>query len=63
MKIQVHTSSDDGKLFNISFCSNDSIFEIIELSEDEIDELRDDIEAQVNLLKVAYEDGILKGEE
>jgi len=55
MKIQPLVSSEDGKIFDVKFCTNEIIFEIIELEEKEIEELLHDIRNQVELLKEEYE--------
>jgi len=54
MKIQTHVSSEDGKLFDISFNSDDVSFQIIEMEILEINQMIEDIKSQVYLLKEAY---------
>ena len=53
-KIQPLVSSEDGKLFDLSFNTDEIRFEIIELTCQEITELFSDIEKQVALLGEAY---------
>ena len=54
MKVQTHISTEDGELFDLSICTNEIIFKIIELTKPEIAELTEDIKAQVFLLSQEY---------
>jgi len=56
LKVQTHVSSEDGKFFGISFNSDYVSFSIIELEPSEIDEMINDIKAEVYLLKEAYKE-------
>ncbi len=57
-KIQPLVSSEDGKSFELSFNTDDIIFEIIALTHQEITELLSDIEEQVTLLEEAYQNSV-----
>lgn len=54
-KVQPYISSEDGKLFDLSFNTDDVSFEIIELTKNEIAELASSIGSQVRLLEEAYQ--------
>lgn len=56
MKVQPYVSSEDGKLFNISFNIDIVSFDIIELTEKEVSELVKDVLEQMELLKEAYQE-------
>ena len=53
MKVQPLLSTKSDGLFDLSLCTEDVIFEIIEMSADEIWELVDDIGDQLSLLEEA----------
>jgi len=50
MKVQSYIETEDGKLFDVSFNTNEISFKILELTEDEIEELFQDIKDQIYLL-------------
>ena len=54
MKVQPYVSSEDGEIFDVKFCTNEIIFEIIELERKEIEDLLQDIKDQLDLLEEAY---------
>ncbi|GAG98271.1 unnamed protein product [marine sediment metagenome] len=54
MKVQTYVSSEDGILFDVSFCTDETIFKIIELTKEDVDGLFSDVKTQVSLLKEAY---------
>ena len=54
MKVQPYVSSEDGEIFDLKFCTNEIIFEIIELTKGEVEELINDIKTQTSLLEEAY---------
>jgi len=53
-RIEIQVDSDDGKHFNISFNQGDIRFEIFELTISEIQQIFEDIENQIVLLKECY---------
>jgi len=59
-KVQPLVSSEDGKLFDLSFNTDDVSFEIIELTHQEIIDLLSSIEDQLTSLREAYQRSIPK---
>ena len=53
-KVQPYISSEDGKLFDLSFNTDEVIFTIIELTSEEICDLLSSIEDQTILLEESY---------
>ena len=53
-KVQPLVSSEDGKLYDLAFNTDEISFEILELTYDEMKELISDIETQITLLNEAY---------
>ena len=53
-RVQPYISSEDGKLFELTFNTDDVSFGIIELTHQEITALLTDIEEQVALLEKIY---------
>ncbi len=53
-EVQTHVSSEDGKLFDVSFNSGQVSFIIIDQTKEEIHQLLEDIKAEVCLLETAY---------
>ena len=53
-EVQIHVSSEDGKLFDVSFNDGSVSFIIIEQTKEEVYKLLDDIGTEVCLLETAY---------
>jgi len=54
-RVQPYISTEDGKFFDISFCTDDVSFKIIELTFEEVRELLNDVLVQLSLLQEAYQ--------
>lgn len=52
--IQVHLSSENAELFDVSLNQGDISFLMIELTESQINQILEDIKAQLFLLKESY---------
>jgi len=50
MKVQSYVTTEDGKLFDVSFNTDEVTFKILEITEDEIEETCQDIKDQIYLL-------------
>lgn len=61
-KVQSTVASDDGKLFDLSFHTDEISFKIIELTHQEITELLSCVEEQVTLLEESYQSSTPKVE-